>query len=221
MLTVSVKWQKEVFSKVEIDTSQPPFVFKCQLYDLTGVPPERQKIMLKGGLLKDNDDWSTVKVKEGQRLMMMGTADEIVKAPEKGPVFMEDLPEEEQVAAVGHTAGLSNLGNTCYMNSTIQCLHSVPELKSALLKYPSDRRNDLDQTSHMLTAATRELFKDLDKSVKSVSPAQFWMVLCKKYPQFGQLHNGAFMQQVLFPAAICLSSCFNLTIIFTSVDQTL
>lgn len=31
---------------------------------------------------------------------MMGTADEIVKAPEKGPVFMEDLPEEEQVVAV-------------------------------------------------------------------------------------------------------------------------
>lgn len=32
--------------------------------------------------------------------MMMGTADEIVKAPEKGPVFMEDLPEEEQAVAV-------------------------------------------------------------------------------------------------------------------------
>lgn len=32
--------------------------------------------------------------------MMMGTADEIVKAPEKGPVFVEDLPEEEQVVAV-------------------------------------------------------------------------------------------------------------------------
>lgn len=28
--------------------------------------------------------------------MMMGTADEIVKAPEKGTVFVEDLPEEEQ-----------------------------------------------------------------------------------------------------------------------------
>lgn len=49
---VSVKWQKELFSAVEIDTSQPPYVFKCQLYDLTGVPPERQKIMVKGGLLK-------------------------------------------------------------------------------------------------------------------------------------------------------------------------
>lgn len=32
--------------------------------------------------------------------MMMGTADELMKAPEKGPVFVEDLPEEEQVVAV-------------------------------------------------------------------------------------------------------------------------
>lgn len=35
--------------------------------------------------------------------MMIGTADEIVKAPEKGPVFVEDLPEEEQVVALVHT----------------------------------------------------------------------------------------------------------------------
>ncbi|XP_011008463.1 PREDICTED: ubiquitin carboxyl-terminal hydrolase 7 isoform X1 [Populus euphratica] len=195
MLTVSVKWLKEVFPKVEIDTSQPPYVFKCQLYDLTGVPPERQKIMVKGGLLKDDADWATLGVKEGQKMMMMGTADEIVKAPEKGPIFMEDLPEEEQVVALGHTAGLFNLGNTCYMNSTVQCLHSVPELKSALSNYPSQKSSDLDQTSHMLTAATRELFNELDKSVKPVAPMQFWMVLRKKYPQFGQLHNGVYMQQ--------------------------
>ncbi|XP_050234120.1 ubiquitin carboxyl-terminal hydrolase 7 [Mercurialis annua] len=195
MLKVSIKWQKKVFPSVEIDLSQPPYVFKCQLFDLTGVPPERQKIMVKGGLLKDDADWAAVGVKEGQKLMMMGTADEIVKAPEKSPVFMEDLPEEEQVGVVGHTAGLFNLGNTCYMNSTVQCLHSVPELKSALVKYPSDKRNDVDQTSHMLTAATRELFNELDKSVKAVAPMQFWMVFRKKFPQFGQLHNGVFMQQ--------------------------
>ncbi|KAJ1390970.1 Ubiquitin-like domain superfamily [Sesbania bispinosa] len=152
--------------------------------------------MVKGGLLKDDADWSTLGVKAGQKLMMMGTADEIVKSPEKGTVFVEDLPEEEQVVAVGHTAGLFNLGNTCYMNSTLQCLHSVPELKSALLNYShSGRNNDVDQTSHMLTIATRDLFNELDKSVKPVAPMQFWMVLRKKYPQFGQLHNGVFMQQ--------------------------
>ncbi|KAK6914778.1 Ubiquitin-like domain [Dillenia turbinata] len=193
MPTVSVKWQKELFPAVEIDTSLPPYVFKCQLYDLTGVPPERQKIMVKGGLLKDDADWSTLGVKEGQKLMMMGTADEIVKAPEKGPVFVEDLPEQEQAVAVGYSAGLINLGNTCYMNSTVQCLHSVPELKSALVEYQnSGRSSDLD---HLLAMATRDLFSELDKNVKPVNPMQFWMVLRKKYPQFGQLHNGSFMQQ--------------------------
>ncbi|KAG5137119.1 hypothetical protein JHK82_021850 [Glycine max] len=196
MITVSVRWQKEIFKDVELDTTQSAYVFKCQLYDLTGVPPERQKIMVKGGLLKDDADWSTVGVKEGQKLMMMGTADEVVKTPEKGTVFVEDLPEEEQVVAVGHTAGLFNLGNTCYMNSTLQCLHSVPELKSALTNYShSGRNNDVDQSSHLLTIATRDLFNELDKSVKPVAPMQFWMVLRKKYPQFGQLHNGVFMQQ--------------------------
>ncbi|XP_011072477.1 ubiquitin carboxyl-terminal hydrolase 6 [Sesamum indicum] len=196
MLTVSVKWQKELFSNVEIDTTQSPYVFKCQLYDLTGVPPERQKIMVKGGLLKDDADWSKVGVKEGQKLMMMGTADEIVKAPEKGPLFAEDMPEEEQVVAVGHSAGLINLGNTCYMNSTVQCLHSVPELKSALIKYPPPVRSSaVDQSSHSLTVATRELFNDLDKNVKPVAPMRFLTALRSKYPQFAQLHNGIYMQQ--------------------------
>lgn len=50
---------------------------------------------------------------QGQRLMMMGTADEIVKAPEKGPVFVEDLPEEEQVVAVVWFLDLS-LESDCF-----------------------------------------------------------------------------------------------------------
>ncbi|KAI4386972.1 hypothetical protein MLD38_004843 [Melastoma candidum] len=52
MLEVTVKWQKEVFPDVEIDTSRTPYLYKCKMYDLTGVPPERKKIMVKGVLLK-------------------------------------------------------------------------------------------------------------------------------------------------------------------------
>lgn len=38
-------------------------LFKAQLFALTGVQPERQKVMLKGMTLKD-DDWGNLKLKD-------------------------------------------------------------------------------------------------------------------------------------------------------------
>jgi hypothetical protein len=52
---------------------------------------------------------------QGQKLMMMGTADEIVKAPEKGPIFVEDLPEEEQVVNV------VRLKIHCHRDDSVMC----------------------------------------------------------------------------------------------------
>lgn len=96
-LKVEVKWGKESFKDVEIDLDQPPLMFKTQLFSLTGVPPERQKIMgVKGGLLKDDADWGKLGLKPGQKLTMMGTADTLPEAPKQPQTFMEDLPEEEQ-----------------------------------------------------------------------------------------------------------------------------
>ena len=77
MPKVTVSWQRQAFP-VEVDAGQLPLVFKMQLYSLTGVPPERQKIMVKGGMLKDDSDWGAVGLKEGQKLMMMGTAEKVV-----------------------------------------------------------------------------------------------------------------------------------------------
>lgn len=49
---VNVKWGKEKFDAIELNTEEPPMVFKAQLFALTGVQPERQKVMVKGGTLK-------------------------------------------------------------------------------------------------------------------------------------------------------------------------
>ena len=43
-VTVNVKWGKTELKNVEVDLSQPGAAFKAQLFSLTGVPPERQKV---------------------------------------------------------------------------------------------------------------------------------------------------------------------------------
>ena len=52
MLLVNVKWGKEKFTDIEVNTDEPPVVFKAQLFALSGVQPDRQKVMMKGVTLK-------------------------------------------------------------------------------------------------------------------------------------------------------------------------
>lgn len=46
---------------MDVNTDLEPMVFKAQLYALTGVQPARQKVMLKGQTLKDND-WGNIQI---------------------------------------------------------------------------------------------------------------------------------------------------------------
>lgn len=43
-IQVNVKWGKQKYT-VDVNTAEPPLVFKSQLFALTGVLPERQKSM--------------------------------------------------------------------------------------------------------------------------------------------------------------------------------
>ena len=57
-----------------------------------------------------------------------------------------------------------------------------------VISYPqSGRSNNLDQSSHLLTVATRDLFSELDRNVKPVAPMQFWMVCCCRTDEFNFL----------------------------------
>ena len=52
MITVNVKWGKEKFQDIELNSDEPPVLFKAQLFALSGVQPDRQKVMVKGGVIK-------------------------------------------------------------------------------------------------------------------------------------------------------------------------
>ena len=75
--TVKVKWGKELYNEVELNTDEEPVVFKAQLFALTGVQPNRQKVMIKGAAIRD-DSWDNVtnKMKNGATLLLMGSKEE-------------------------------------------------------------------------------------------------------------------------------------------------
>ncbi|GLC34027.1 hypothetical protein PLESTB_000830100 [Pleodorina starrii] len=191
---LNVKWGKETYNDVEANMSQSPLVFKSQLFALTGVPPDRQKVMIKGALLKD-DEWGKAVPKDGMTIMLMGSAEAVsVEAPKNIPKFVEDLPESEQehLETKRFGAGLHNLGNTCYMNSTVQCMFAVQPLREAL--YAKAPGSGGDPTGR-LVAATAELFKDLETGGAPFPPYAFLMALRAKFPQFAQQVSGVYAQQ--------------------------
>nr|KAG5698342.1 hypothetical protein BaRGS_010928 [Batillaria attramentaria] len=147
---VNVKWGKEKLTDVELNTDEPPIVFKAQLFALCGVQPERQKLMIKGAVIK-----------------------------------------------LAMPAGLTNLGNTCYMNATIQCLRAVPELKETLKKYSGGLTvSGAIAPADSITAAFRDLNGSMDRSATAIPPIIFLQVLHMAFPRFAEKgEGGGYVQQ--------------------------
>ena len=196
--SVSVKWGKSKFPELELDTEESPQVFKAQLFALTSVPPDRQRIFYKAKTLSDTD-WSNFSphLKDGITLMMLGTGAEIPQRPELSCEMAEAM-ELEEGGARPLPRGIVNLGNTCYMNATLQCLKAVPELRTALKKFspPGDPAlGPPNPDTEALTVSTRNLYSILDKSGDPLQPILFLQSLHNVAPQFAEQGPRGGLQQ--------------------------
>lgn len=215
-IIVKVKHAGKTYD-VTVDLTAPGVDFKVLLFSLTNVEPERQKILVKGGQLKDDADMSKLGLKPGQTLMMIGTpSGNVIKAPVQKMKFLEDMTDEQLAAREGATpAGFQNLGNTCYLNSTLQTLRYIPELQQELESYKGGNSGpspsgfalgggannifgglNLGGGSGDLTGSLRDLYKQLNGTTSGFSPVMFVNSLRAAFPQFAQKDkHGNFAQQ--------------------------
>lgn len=205
-IPIKVKHQGKVYD-VEINTDSTGEELKMQLYSLTNVEPENQKVLAKK-LVKDDTPLSSLGLKPGQVITLMGTpsADVVMEIPKEKMRFTEDMTEAELAQQHGATpAGLQNTGNTCYANATLQTLRSIPELQQELMNYkpsasssagPSSSMFTADQLAQVgigglgggsdLTSALRDLYKQMGDTQQGFPPIMFLTTLRQKFPQFAE-----------------------------------
>lgn len=161
-----------------------------QVYSLTQIPPERQKILLKGGQLRDDSDMKTFNLKANQTIMVLGSPESKVESVAQ-PKFVEDM-KDVQVAS-SDPSGLINLGNTCYMNSSLQLLFELEELNKQLSIY--DAGSSLSQQQKLLRNM-KDLFAKMGAKEAKITPLNVLSSMRANFPQFSEISdNGLFKQQ--------------------------
>lgn len=135
--------------------------------------------------------------------MMMGTpsgGQDALSKPKETMKFLEDMTDAEVAQQEGAIpAGLQNLGNTCYLNSTLQTLRGVPELQAELINYQpssSSAESSLSRLSSFglgglesrkdIAAQLRNLFKQMSETQEGIPPLEFLVALREVFPQFAQ-----------------------------------
>ncbi|KAK3052200.1 deubiquitinating enzyme [Extremus antarcticus] len=205
-IQVKVKHQGKVYD-VAVNTESTGEELKMQLYSLTNVEPENQKILAKK-VVKDDTPLSSLGLKNGATITLIGapSAEIVTEAPREKMKFAEDMTEAELAQLEDAIpAGLQNTGNTCYANATLQTLRAIPELQQELKQYTIAPQSSAASASSLfsaeqlaehgigglgggndLTGALRDLYRQMGETQQGFPPIMFLTTLRQQFPQFAE-----------------------------------
>ncbi|KAI5953587.1 UBP6 [Candida jiufengensis] len=166
---------------IEVNENSNGLELKEKIQEQTSIPPDRQKILVKGGKLNDDTLLSTLDF--SKPIMVLGSPDKLSKPIEK-PKFIEDSGDITKVD--NNPLGIPNYGNTCYLNSSLQILYQIDDLKKVLENFKG---------SDNLTVSLKNLFQQLEKKQGTINIGMFLTIFRSIYPQFAEQRNGVFAQQ--------------------------
>jgi len=188
-----VKFGKKKHKNVEIKDTDTFDDIQGIIFSLTQVAPDRQKIIIKGKRLEGDEGLKKL-IKKGALLTVMGssaTAQSTASNAAKIKFVEEMTAAERQMANTELPPGMANLGNTCYLNSCIQAMKSVDELRERLKAHSAAHSN-----ANSMATKLGQLMADLERSSDSVVPQQFVQFFRTALPRFAsRSDNGMWEQQ--------------------------
>ena len=208
---IKIRWNKDYLT-IEKSTLNTISDLKAEIQKHSQVPSDEQMLIFKGRVLHDEDKISILPLTP--LITMLGSLPKDVSKQIRPDVtFEEDLTAEQRTAILREKGeeivfGLKNLGNTCYLNSSIQCLGRIPELRKALKEYIQTNKYAFSDAnpSKKLTYAWGSTYQMLDTATEPVTPMQLVSVIREINPMFAEAEHGVHKQQ---DADECVSLLLN------------
>lgn len=184
MSIIKIKNAGKVYD-IEVDESSTGLDFKTAIAEVTKIPIEKQKILIKGGKL--NDDSKLLELKLTQPIMVLGTPNNTINTVDiPKQVFLEDLNQNDLVKVGEDPSGLLNLGNTCYFNSSVQALFHVDDLHDKLAA---------TKVNNGFIQSLQKLFELMTKKQEKINPIIFLTSFRDRFQQFTERDSRGFYKQ--------------------------